>query len=264
MTLDRPRWLFRRLLVFVITIILSPISGCGTNPEIAPITEAAPVASQRLSRHVVNVGDTVFSIALKYDLDYRKLSEFNGLGADFKIHPGQVLMLDVDTGRSAAKPVNQPVKAWSKPQSVASNRSIIRTIPTPAPAPPTQSLGSISWQWPLNGKVLVTFNPHAALNKGIDIQGKLGEPVVSAADGEVVYSGSGLRGYGKLLIVKHNQKFLSAYAHNRVLHVSEGDLVKAGQKIAEVGLSGTNSARLHFEIRVDGKPVNPLHHLPRR
>jgi lipoprotein NlpD len=106
------------------------------------------------------------------------------------------------------------------------------------------------------------FNPSAGLNKGIDIQGKLGEPVVAAADGEVVYSGTGLRGYGKLLIVKHNEQYLSAYAHNRVLLVAEGDRVKAGQKIAEVGFSGTNTAKLHFEIRLDGKPVNPLQYLP--
>jgi lipoprotein NlpD len=264
MTFDRPRWLFRRLLVFVITIILSPLSGCGTSPQIAPITEANPVASQRVKQHVVSVGDTVFSIALRYDLDYKKLSELNGLGIDYKIYPGQILSLNVDAVHTTPTAVVRTVTPPQKAQQATPPRSVNRTVSVASPAPAPHSLGSISWRWPINGKVLASFNPHVGLNKGIDIQGKLGEPVVSAADGEVVYSGSGLRGYGKLLIVKHNQKFLSAYAHNRVLHVSEGDLVKAGQKIAEVGLSGTNSARLHFEIRMDGKPVNPLHHLPRR
>ena len=109
-----------------------------------------------------------------------------------------------------------------------------------------------------------SFQGSNALNKGIDLGGKLGEPVLAAADGQVVYSGSGLRGYGKLLIVKHNETFLSAYAHNDRLLVKEGDFVKAGQRIADMGSSGTDRVKLHFEIRRDGTPVDPLKFLPRR
>jgi lipoprotein NlpD len=111
---------------------------------------------------------------------------------------------------------------------------------------------------------LSSFQGNNGLNKGIDLGGKLGEPVLAAASGQVVYSGSGLRGYGKLLIIKHNETFLSAYAHNDRLLVKEGDLVKVGQRIADMGSSGTDRVKLHFEIRRDGTPVDPLKFLPRR
>jgi lipoprotein NlpD len=120
------------------------------------------------------------------------------------------------------------------------------------------------WQWPASGKVSGLFQGESGLNKGIDLDGKLGEPVLAAASGRVVYAGSGLNGYGKLLIIKHNDTFLSAYAHNNQLSVKEGDVVKAGQRIADMGSSGTDSVKLHFEIRSGGSPVDPLKYLPKR
>ena len=122
----------------------------------------------------------------------------------------------------------------------------------------------MDWQWPARGKILQSFSSSSGKNKGIDIAGKLGETVKAAASGSVVYAGSGLLGYGRLVIIKHNEQFLSAYAHNRVLTVKEGDKVKGGQKIAEIGSSGTTSTKLHFEIRSNGKPVDPVRYLPRR
>jgi lipoprotein NlpD len=118
-----------------------------------------------------------------------------------------------------------------------------------------------SWRWPVRGKIVGHFGTTGG--KGIDIAGRRGTAIKAAAPGHVVYSGSGLRGYGKLIIVKHNKRYLSAYAHNERLHVKEGDTVKGGQRIAEMGDSDAKSVRLHFEIRRDGQPVNPTRYLPR-
>jgi lipoprotein NlpD len=117
------------------------------------------------------------------------------------------------------------------------------------------------WRWPAKGKVVTSFSRSGG--KGIDIAGKFGQVIVAASDGSVVYSGSGLIGYGQLIIVKHNKRYLSAYAHNNKILVKEGDTVKGGQRIAEMGRSGSNRAMLHFEIRRDGKPTNPVRYLPK-
>ncbi len=122
----------------------------------------------------------------------------------------------------------------------------------------------MSWSWPTKGPVIESFSLSGRINKGIDLAGRKGEPVFAAADGKVVYSGTGLVGYGNLIIIKHNETFLSAYAHNSRLLLSEGDIAKAGQKIAEIGSTGANRDKLHFEIRRDGKPVNPMTYLPNR
>lgn len=252
----------KRQRLFIIFIAISLVS-CSATSYKAPVVDAQPIPSHRIRTHHVAPGETLYSIALRYDLDYKKLSEINGLGGDFRISPGQVLSLDTSARSVGAK----PSKAARRTSPAKKNaQSVVRKNQTPsvsAPSSPVKASTSLKWNWPVKGEVLETFQANGGLNKGIDIRGKLGEPVLAAADGEVVYSGSGLRGYGKLVIVKHNDQFLSAYAHNRVLVVAEGDKVKAGQKIAEVGFSGTNTAKLHFEIRVDGKPVDPLGYLPR-
>jgi len=122
----------------------------------------------------------------------------------------------------------------------------------------------MSWKWPTGGPVIETFSTSGQVNKGIDLAGRKGEPVYAAADGKVVFSGPGLVGYGNLIIIKHNSSYLSAYGHNSRLLVKEGQFAKAGQKIAEIGSTGTNRDKLHFEIRRNGKPVNPLQYLPKR
>lgn len=257
---SQPRLSVRVLIIMIITALV--VSCAGTRDR-APIVEAEAIPSHRIQTHIVGPGETLYSIALRYDLDYKKLSQVNRLGSSNEIRPGQVLSLNLDSYQAPQTVAKPSPNTWQKVKEAVPDRSKNQTKKPVERVHEPSSLGSLKWQWPLNGKVLDRFNPSAGLNKGIDIRGELGEPVVAAADGEVVYSGSGLRGYGKLLIVKHNDKYLSAYAHNRVLHVAEGDLVKAGQKIAEVGFSGTNTAKLHFEIRLDGKPVDPLHYLPK-
>jgi lipoprotein NlpD len=120
------------------------------------------------------------------------------------------------------------------------------------------------WQWPARGKLIRGYQSSGTVHRGIDLKGKLGEPVYAANSGVVVYAGSGLKGYGNLLIIKHNEYYLSAYGHNSELLVSEGENVKSGQQIAKIGDTGTNEFKLHFEIRRDGKPVDPTGLLPRK
>ena len=160
---------------------------------------------------------------------------------------------------SSQRPVSQ--------QPTPQQQSRQQTSPQPAASPPQQPVvtsGQPVWRWPANGQIIRRFSAAEGGNKGIDIAGQLGDPVVAAADGRVVYAGSGLLGYGNLVIINHNREFLSAYAHNSRILVSENDMVKAGDKIAEMGQSGTDRVQLHFEIRRNGRPVDPLVHLPRR
>ncbi|WP_019602787.1 peptidoglycan DD-metalloendopeptidase family protein [Teredinibacter turnerae] len=228
-------------ILIILCVIGVCLTGCTSGTYKAPVTDRGRPPGERIGHHIVAKGETLYSIAWRYNVDYHALAAANGVGSTYHIYPGQRLTLDVT--RVPPKP------------------SIKRTTKTVVSAPPKVDP---SWHWPASGKLIATFSSNGGLNKGIDIQGKLGEPVHAAAAGIVVYSGSGLRGYGKLLIVKHNAKFLSAYAHNRRLLAKEGERVKRGQKIAEMGSSGTDAVKLHFEIRFDGTPVDPMKYLPRR
>jgi lipoprotein NlpD len=157
------------------------------------------------------------------------------------------------------------------PAAVAATNPPPPTAVTPTPPPPpavaasgsSRSAGGVKWRWPASGQIIGRFQANAAI-PGIDIAGKAGDPVVAAADGTVVYSGNGLVGYGELVIIKHNDSFLSAYGHNRKRLVTEGQQVKAGQQIAEMGSSGSSRDELQFQIRKDGNPVDPLEYLPSR
>lgn len=150
--------------------------------------------------------------------------------------------------------------AAAKPEIKAEAKA--ETKPEAKPAEPAAGGDEFVWIWPASGKMVGTFSEGAS--KGVDIAGKAGDPVVSAGDGKVVYSGTGLRGYGKLVIVKHNNTYLSAYAHNQNVLVKEGQAVTKGQKIAEMGSTDADQVKLHFEVRRQGKPVDPLKYLPQR
>lgn len=191
--------------------------------------------------------------------------------------PAPVVQTSQTTNTTAAPqqtkttpPANEtkPVAATSTATPAATSSSTAATAATPAPAaakpkaaPAVTNAPVTKWVWPANGRVTRGFSGNY---KGIDIEGPRGEPIHATAAGQVVYSGTGLRGYGQLIIIKHNTEFLSAYAHNSVVLVAEGDTVKQGQKIAEMGDSGTNKVKLHFELRLRGKPVDPQKYLPRR
>jgi lipoprotein NlpD len=237
-------------------------------------TAAAQRPAVTTGLYVVKRGDTLFSIAFRYGWDWKALAERNNVAAPYTIRPGQTIRFD-GRSNSAPAPMEVVTRSNSSPSS-SSKITVIRRpvgainapIAAPATTPQTaqQAVGPApgNWAWPSNGVLIGKFSSNGSLNKGIDIAGDLGQPVLAASDGSVVYAGSGLRGYGELVIIKHSETYVSAYGHNRRLLVREGQQVKAGQTIAEMGSTGTDRVKLHFEIRRQGKPVDPLQLLPSR
>ena len=206
---------------------------------------------------VVQRGQNVYRIATENGITALDLSLWNDIQPPYTIHPGQRLRLyPGGQGGMATRPAN-PLK---KP-TTSTGTSPRAPAPTPVVVPATSKL---AWRWPADGNVVGTYAGGDPTRQGIDIAGKGGQPVRAAADGVVVYSGSGLVGYGELVIVKHDDQWLSAYGHNRARLVNEGQLVKADQQIAEMGRSGASRDMLHFEIRYNGKPVDPQQYLPKR
>ena len=231
-------------------------------------------------QYLVQRGDTLYSIAFRFGWDWKALAARNNIPPPYVIRPGQAIRFDPESGSAPvmaqpSRPVVQtpaPVVSRtpvpSTPVTVPSTPSPTPVITPPAPSIPSKvepvARSAKGWAWPASGAVIGKFSSNGSLNKGIDIAGNLGQPVLAASDGAVVYAGSGLRGYGELVIIKHSDTYVSAYGHNRRLLVREGQQVKAGQHIAEMGSTGTDRVKLHFEIRRQGKPVDPLQYLPSR
>lgn len=208
--------------------------------------------------YVVKAGDTLFSIAFRNNLDVRELAVWNDIGPDYLIRVGQVIRLTppmVVSGEGGSSIVTRPLVAPAADEPAAADP----VAPPSRGAAGTASAGSRTW--PASGPVVRKFGEGG---KGIDIAGEVGAPVRAAADGKVVYSGSGLKGYGELIIVKHDETYLTAYGNNSRRLVSEGARVTAGQPIAEMGLGPEQKAALHFEVRRRGKPVDPAGFLPPR
>jgi lipoprotein NlpD len=208
--------------------------------------------------HQVEPGETLYSIAWRYDLDFRKLARANGIRQPFVISRGQLLSLDTSKiSARSAKTVNtvpnKPKTAvTAKRQNTVQNKSSVKKASKPA----VVYASNWRWQWPVKGKVVESYNPKE-LRKGIKIKAVSRSAVRSAGPGVVVYSGEGLRGYGKLVIIKHSEILLSAYAHNEQIMVKEGQSVKQMEIISRLGANGT----LYFEIRKDGYPINPVTYL---
>jgi lipoprotein NlpD len=251
------------LIVFNIMIASFLLSSCASQSP-AKVDDRSKYSSHRGKMHTVVKGDTLFSISWRYGMDLKKLAEINGIRSPYTIYPGQQLRLDSRStaNRQSQSAVAADIRGASAQGAYGRSKNGTGSGAETSNSKNPQS--SPKWQWPSSGKLIAQFQGETGLNKGIDISGKLGEPVLAAASGRVVYAGSGLSGYGKLLIIKHNETFLSAYAHNDEIAVKEGDLVKGGQKVADMGSSGTDRVKLHFEIRSDGSPVDPLRYLPKR
>ena len=199
--------------------------------------------------YVVQPQDTLYSIAWRHDLDYRALARWNGIGPDYRIAVGQVLNL------RPATPSGVGVPSGAGPSPGAGPRPGIAT-----PPPAQQSLqpsASARWAWPTSA----IESPHAVAGGGILLAGVLGQPVRAAGSGRIVYVGSGMRGYGNLIIIKHDESFLTAYAHIQGVGVREGQEVLRGQVIAQMGVGPHQAPALYFEIRLNGKPVDPLPYL---
>ena len=277
-----------------------PVEDRGTTSRSAPLgplaTEAAAVDSSEARQlpgsenagkpgyYTVKPGDTMIRIGLDNGQNWRDIVRWNNLENPNLIEVGQVLRV-VAPGTDASAVVTRPVvpggSTAGAPLGAASGAAsrpaaaplAAASAPAPAltpasppvaasPAPAPTGDENVGWIWPAEGALLAGFDE--AKNKGLDIAGKIGDAVVASADGRVVYAGAGLRGYGNLVILKHNNTFLTAYAHNRSLLVKEDQTVKKGQKIAEMGNSDADSVKLHFEIRRQGKPVDPARYLPPR
>lgn len=257
--------------------ILVMVSGCSAG-NFAPVVDIygqEPRTSKVTSgTHEVRRGETLYSIAWRYGWDYRELARANSIPAPYTIYPGQRISLALKpstrgsaSAQTTRKPTQKPTpKPTPKPVEKPSSKAVSDPEPTkPSSASsPSATVGPVTWRWPASGQVVETFSSASHGRKGIAISGKRNSPVVAAADGRVVYRGSGLTGYGNLLILKHSERWLSAYAHNDSMLVKEGDTVKAGQQIAAMGATGTFRTQLHFEIRKDGKPVDPLSYLPKQ
>lgn len=330
-------------------VLLAGLVGCAAGGR-APVEDRRGSGKSSTVQYVVQRGDTLYSIAFRYGLDYRKVAEVNSIAAPYTIYPGQTLYLwkvssspayvapapatpppaslpaptpvptpvptQVPTAPGPAAPGGSPVVVNAVPELAIPEQSApapvpvlaggtavgngggavaapitapeagavaVASQPAPAPAPvpvpqpapppaaapavpsppPPNPQGRVSaWLWPASGPV--TRGYQSNVHKGIDIGGARGDPVQAVADGVVVYAGTGIVGFGELLIVKHNDIYISAYGHNDRLLVGENAVVRAGQTIAEKGSSGTDTVKLHFEIRKEGKPVDPLKLLPRR
>ncbi len=281
--------IFLAQVLLLLTFFVS--AGCKSSGHLATVEQLDQPPDIRIHHHTVSKGDTLYSIAWRYSIDYRTLAGINNIVAPYTIHVGQKLNLgtgspsrgggvvsdsagtqvyavpDSREGVSEVRVVDRPetVKPVTAPimaKPAENVEPVVEPVVKPATTLPPAARGK--WLWPSRGRVISSFSVADPLRKGIDLDGKLGESVSAAAGGNVVYAGSGLAGYGQLVIIKHDDQFLSAYGHNSKLLVREGETVKAGQKIAEIGSSGTDRDKLHFEIRYEGKPVDPLLYLPRR
>ncbi|HSB49504.1 MAG TPA: peptidoglycan DD-metalloendopeptidase family protein [Burkholderiales bacterium] len=300
--------------VLLPALVLAVVAGCAVTTG-APVVDRAPGAKTaspppaagvkpaprpgdaRPEFHTVRKGDTLYSIALDYGLDYRELARWNGVTAASVIGIGQQLRLSPAAApasavapASAAAPLKSAPVVQARPldgapvagvdgsskseprgvrapysdQTYAQMASLkpeasSRTNPVAPPGPGGEE--KIAWSWPTSGKVIRSFSD-SPNQRGISIAGKLGQPVHASAAGRVIFSGTGIRGFGKLVVIKHNNTFLSVYAHNNELLVKEGQNVAKGQRIAEMGSTDTDQVRLHFEIRRLGKPVDPMKLLP--
>ncbi|GAB3743587.1 peptidoglycan DD-metalloendopeptidase family protein [Lysobacter olei] len=232
---------------------------------------AAPSTGKVGATTVVKRGDTLYAIASANGLQVRDLAAWNGLAEPYTIYPGQRLKLYRGVGTVASRPSGtsaaRPASAVpSRPRAPVSKPATVATTPKPAaPKPsPVPAVSNVTWRWPADGELISRYVAGEPTRQGIGIAGSSGAPVRAAADGVVVYSGSGLVGYGELIIIKHNDEWLSAYGHNRNRLVNEGQVVKLGQQIAEMGRSGAPREMLHFEVRYNGKAVDPLQYLPKR
>jgi len=246
------------ILLLFTTLILA---GCGS-----------------FNAYTVRKGDTLYSISFRYGQDYKQVAEWNHIDPPYIISPGQILHIS-PPGQIKQHPVKTPASEGITETASAPGSSVTVAVVKPSTSQaaggqvgdrpaitrqvPVEYPRDVRWQWPVRGDIIQTFSGRQPGRQGIDITATAGTSIRAAASGRVVYAGEGLSSYGKLIIIKHNEEYISAYAHNRVMLVKEGQNVDAGDPIGEMGDTGTSRVKLHFEVRKKGKPVDPLKYLPK-
>ncbi|MFD2755879.1 peptidoglycan DD-metalloendopeptidase family protein [Comamonas terrae] len=274
------------------TVVLAGVilAGCSTQANRAPVEDRGQSASSasgmdkplpgaenagKPGYYTIKPGDTLIKIGLEHGQSWKDIARWNNLDNPNVIEVGQVVRVvppgstgtavassGSTSGRGVAPVVVTPIGSSSSAGSSSTATPAPTPVAAPTPAPAAKGADDVDFIWPASGTLIAGFDE--ARNKGFDIGGKAGDPVVAAADGRVVYAGAGLRGYGNLIILKHNNTYLTAYAHNQSLLVKEDQTVKKGQKIAEMGSTDADRVKLHFEVRRQGKPVDPARYLPSR
>lgn len=256
-----------QIAIFVSFIVLyAGMTGCINSREFISTEEKFSKTQKVTGFHLVEKGDTLFSIAWTYGWDYHELASANSISEPYTIYAGQKIDISNPTRHRKSPKVRsagKSTKGIATKKEVANSRPKRNNKPINKPVS-ARSVAKSDWQWPAKGRVIQGFSTKSLQNKGIDIDGEKGESVNAAAAGQVVYAGKGLRGYGNLVIIKHDETYLSAYAHTSRILVREQERIKAGQVIAEIGSTGTDKVKLHFEIRRNGRPVDPLRYLPKR
>lgn len=270
----------KQQLNLIVCIFFSLIlAGCAADPlnlakksktYYSTYKKRASASTPSNGYHQVKPGETLYSIAFKYGLDYKKVASLNAIPVPYVIYPNQKIRLSGSVKKVPQTKVKQTRKQTAK---VAKNKvakpssKTVKKVKKVVKNKNTRTVKSstkpLNWVWPINGKTLKGFSNKGVSSKGIDIRGRINDKVLSAADGVVVYAGNGLIGYGNLVIVKHNDEYLSAYAHNQKILVKEKQSVKAGQQLAIIGSKGKERSLLHFEVRKDGQPIDPLTVLPK-
>lgn len=263
------RWLITVLRMSSLFVSML-LFGCDDNAEFAPVVESRWLAlNQHQSTHIVQAGETLYAVAFRYDKDYRQLAVYNQLRPPYALRTGQVLQLHYPQ-----HPSNHPMLSRASSSLPASSSSMIQvshlSIHRDSPSAQVSNTTiysrltpSSAWSWPASGRVVSNYIPGRG-KKGIDIAGKRGDGIFASAPGVVAYSGSGITGYGNLIIIKHSNQYLTAYGYNAKNFVREGQRINQGQRIADMGVIDRQFYGVHFEIRRAGQPVNPLTYLKRR
>lgn len=248
--------------IYLYTVLLV---ACNNQQQVPVYSAGYSVRDAGLTHYKVRRDDTLLSIAWQFQRDYQSLAEINGIAKPYLIYPGQVLLLK-KRRQLETKNNNHNVERYRKNQydKLSSKKQKRVKKEFTYQVTHAQKNTSLHWFWPAKGSVSSSYSSSGIGRNGLDITGKYGAPIRAAASGKVVYSGGGLIGYGNLIIIEHNVEFLSAYAHNSKLFSKENDVVEAGQIIAEMGASGTSLTKLHFEIRRNGVPIDPVKYLPKR
>lgn len=258
-----------RIALVPLVALLLALAGCGTSKVVreggSPQARAStPKPGQSVT---VRKGDNLYRLAVNNGISPLDLAMWNGIQPPYTIYPGQKLRLYPSSGSRRAPPSTAsttPPAGASRPVTDGRGRTVRPTRAPPQPTGPAPVQSAVAWRWPADGQLVSRYVEGDPTKQGIGVAGSAGQAVRAAGAGVVVYSGSGLVGYGELVIIKHDEQWLSAYGHNRRRMVAEGDRVGAGQQIAEMGRTGAERDMLHFEIRYNGKPVDPLRYLPRR